>query len=106
MKDKFFEIHDSKFQIIKSTQNLNKILSISTPLIGRSIFVPSDGVSNKDYQKNLKRAYSTKSQIMTDLIQRLAMEMDGATMAGYLFPVMLLQIIVAADFCCTIIRLC
>ncbi len=93
LKDKFVNIHLHKFQYLKTKKDSKNVLFQSLPSVRDPIFMPPSIFSNHDHQNNLKRAYSTKSQIMTELIQRLAMKMDGSTLTGYLFPVILLQIV-------------
>jgi hypothetical protein len=59
---------------------------------------PAGSILPEGYYFNLKKAYNIQASILTELIQKIAIKMDGATMAGYLFPIILLQFIVALSF--------
>ena len=47
---------------------------------------------------HLREVYEIKSSIMAELMQKLLVRMDGATVSGYFFPIILLQFIVSASF--------
>ena len=67
-------------------------------LIGAKVYtdveVPGANLSGTDYHRNKQKLFKFKAIMVTDLIQRLSMKIDGSTLGGYYFPVILLQIIV------------
>src|SRR5262249_17164964 len=45
-----------------------------------------------------KKTYKWKSKIITDLVKKISLRVDGTTMSGYFFAVILLQVIVVVSF--------
>ncbi len=111
LRHRFIEFHSAKFSLINNSFRSLKLSTLKMLLLDfnlvKIISIPrgthfntprSSGINHEEYRSNLNEAYKIKGSFMTELIQKLAIRMDGATVSGYFLPVMLLQFIVALSF--------
>ena len=118
VRERFIKLHDdefsknkkpyqdSRFKALKNNFNdkkkwrtkKNPPAESMLPEWGTKKNPPAESMLPEDYYFNIKKAYNIQTSILTELIQKIAIKMDGATMAGYLFPIVLLQFIVALSF--------
>jgi hypothetical protein len=102
VKRKFLKYNRKKFELERArAPRITKVGDSLGNLIGARVYtdleVPGANLSATDYYRNKEKLFRFKSIMVTDLIQKLSMKIDGSTLAGYFFPVILLQIIVAAS---------
>lgn len=94
MISKLFQINYSEVQRI-FLEGYKNYSSPSTP----SRFPNLAWNLNSNQDKAIeKKIYQWKSKIMTDLVQKISLRIDGTTWSGYYFVLIVLQVIVAISF--------
>jgi hypothetical protein len=97
MISRLFEINKEDIQriFLESHKNYThsfQILSFS------NLTLPSWGLYSNHEKKIEEKAFKWKSKVMTDLVQKISLRIDGTTWSGYYFVLIVLQVIVAISF--------
>jgi hypothetical protein len=96
VRKRFITLHNDKFEKKKPIQD-SRFKALKN-IFSNKKNAPAESMPPEVASLTRKEAYNIQTSILTELIQKIAIKIDSATMAGYFFPIVLLQFIVASSF--------